>query len=69
MVPAGMFRGLPHQDDEIHLTPDGYHALAMELAPQVASALSPSMKGGRIITPLPRAAGCLSRPQLMLYRP
>ncbi|THD42129.1 MAG: acyl-CoA thioesterase [Bradyrhizobium sp.] len=39
MVPSGMFRGLPHQDDEIHLTPDGYHALAMELAPQVASAL------------------------------
>jgi len=39
MVPGGMFRGLPHQDDEIHLTPDGYRSLAMELAPQVAGAL------------------------------
>lgn len=39
MVPNAMFRGLPHQDDEIHLTPDGYHTLAMELAPKVASDL------------------------------
>jgi acyl-CoA thioesterase-1 len=39
MVPGAMFRGLPHQDDDIHLTADGYRALANELAPQVAGAL------------------------------
>ena len=39
MASNQMLRVLPHQDDEIHLTPDGYHTLAMELAPQVASGL------------------------------
>jgi acyl-CoA thioesterase-1 len=39
MVPNEMFRGLPHQGDEIHLTPDGYRTLAAELAPSVANAL------------------------------
>jgi acyl-CoA thioesterase-1 len=39
MVPNEMFRGLPHQDDKMHLTPDGYRTLAAELAPSVANAL------------------------------
>jgi acyl-CoA thioesterase-1 len=34
-----MLRGLPHQPDGMHLTPEGYHALAQELLPQVTSAL------------------------------
>ena len=39
MVTDQMYHGLPYQSDEMHLTPEGYRALAMELAPQVASAL------------------------------
>jgi acyl-CoA thioesterase I len=39
MVPNTMFRGLPHQSDEMHLTPDGYRMLASELLPGVMSAL------------------------------
>lgn len=34
-----MFRGLPHQPDGVHLTPDGYRMLAKALAPRVAAAL------------------------------
>lgn len=34
-----MFRGLPHQPDGMHLTPEGYHMLAETIAPQVISAL------------------------------
>jgi acyl-CoA thioesterase I len=33
------FRGLPHQPDRMHLTPEGYHAIAEQLLPQVTSAL------------------------------
>ncbi len=36
MVPNSMFRGLPHQADEIHLTPEGYQMLAKSLASQVS---------------------------------
>ncbi len=39
MVPNAMFRGLPHQADESHLTPQGYRTLAEELLPQVLAAL------------------------------
>ncbi len=39
MIENGMFRGLPHQPGRIHLTPEGYHALAEEVRPQVTSAL------------------------------
>jgi acyl-CoA thioesterase I len=31
-----MFRGLPHQPDGEHLTPQGYHMLAAAIAPRVA---------------------------------
>jgi acyl-CoA thioesterase I len=31
-----MFRGLPHQPDGQHLTPEGYHMLAAAIAPRVA---------------------------------
>jgi acyl-CoA thioesterase-1 len=31
-----MFRGLPHQPDGQHLTPQGYHMLAEAIAPRVA---------------------------------
>jgi acyl-CoA thioesterase-1 len=34
-----MFRGLPHQPDGMHLTPEGYRMLAEAIAPQVISAL------------------------------
>jgi acyl-CoA thioesterase-1 len=34
-----MLRGLPHQPDGQHLTPEGYRALAGRLAGQVAAAL------------------------------
>jgi acyl-CoA thioesterase-1 len=30
-----MFRGLPHQPDGQHLTPQGYHLLAAAIAPRV----------------------------------
>ena len=39
MCPNGMFRGLPHQPDGQHLTPEGYHMLAAKLVGQVAGAL------------------------------
>ncbi|MGH6741226.1 MAG: GDSL-type esterase/lipase family protein [Bradyrhizobium sp.] len=39
MLPNGMFRGLPHQPDGQHLTPEGYHMLAEQLVGQVAEAL------------------------------
>jgi acyl-CoA thioesterase-1 len=35
----GMLRGLPHQPDGQHLTPEGYRMLAEALAPQVAGAI------------------------------
>jgi acyl-CoA thioesterase I len=34
-----MFRGLPHQPDGMHLTPDGYRMLAQSLASQVAGTI------------------------------
>ena len=39
MLPNGMFRGKPHQPDGVHLTPEGYHMLAEQLAGPVAAAL------------------------------
>ena len=39
LLPNGMLRGLPHQPDGQHLTPEGYHKLAEQLAGQVAGAL------------------------------
>ncbi len=39
MLPNTMMRGKPHQPDGQHLTPDGYHQLAEELAPSVEAAL------------------------------
>jgi acyl-CoA thioesterase-1 len=39
LLPNGMLRGKPHQPDGQHLTPEGYHMLAEELAGQVAGAL------------------------------
>jgi acyl-CoA thioesterase-1 len=39
MLENTMFRGLPHQPDGVHLTPEGYRALAQSLLPQVAGAL------------------------------
>ena len=39
MLPNTMMRGKPHQLDGQHLTPDGYHQLAEELAPSVEAAL------------------------------
>ncbi len=39
MVPNNMFRPLPHQLDDMHLTPDGYRILATELLPKVLSGL------------------------------
>jgi acyl-CoA thioesterase-1 len=35
MMPNGMLRGLPHQPDGQHLTPEGYHMLAEQVASQV----------------------------------
>jgi acyl-CoA thioesterase I len=35
----GSFRGLPHQPDRQHLTPEGYRMIAEHLRPQVTSAL------------------------------
>ncbi len=40
MLSNNMFRGKPHQPDGQHLTPEGYHQLAEELAPSVEGALS-----------------------------
>jgi acyl-CoA thioesterase I len=39
MLANGMLRGLPHQPDGQHLTPEGYHMLAQSLASQVSGAL------------------------------
>lgn len=39
LMPNNMFRGLPHQPDGQHLTPEGYHMLAEGIAPSVAAAL------------------------------
>lgn len=39
LLPNGMLGGKPHQPDGQHLTPEGYHMLAEELAGQVAGAL------------------------------
>jgi len=39
MVENGMLRGLPHQVDGQHLTPDGYRMLAAALLPRVMSGL------------------------------
>jgi acyl-CoA thioesterase-1 len=39
MIPNGMFRGLPHQPDGQHLTPEGYHMLAEQMASQVAGVI------------------------------
>jgi acyl-CoA thioesterase I len=35
----GMLRGLPHQPDGQHLTPEGYHKLAASLASRVSGAI------------------------------
>jgi len=39
MIPNGMFRGLPHQPDGQHLTPEGYRMLADQVASQVAGVI------------------------------
>lgn len=39
LLPNNMFRGLPHQPDGMHLTPEGYRMLAEKVAGQVAGAL------------------------------
>jgi len=39
MLPNTMLRGKPHQPDGQHLTPEGYHQLAEELASSVEAAL------------------------------
>src|SRR5258708_10102871 len=39
MMGNHMLRGLPHQSDGQHLTPEGYHMLAAAIASQVAGAV------------------------------
>lgn len=39
ILPNNAFRGLPHQPDGQHLTPDGYHMIAESLASRVAGAI------------------------------
>jgi acyl-CoA thioesterase-1 len=39
MLGNSMLRGLPHQPDGQHLTPEGYHMLAESLASQVTGAI------------------------------
>jgi acyl-CoA thioesterase-1 len=39
MIPNSSFRGLPHQPDGQHLTPEGYHMLAEQIASQVAGVI------------------------------
>jgi acyl-CoA thioesterase I len=39
MLPNNAFKGLPHQPDGQHLTPEGYHMIAESLASQVAGAV------------------------------
>ena len=39
LLPNNTFKGLPHQPDGQHLTPEGYHMIAENLASQVAGAI------------------------------
>ena len=39
MLPNSAFHGMPHQPDGQHLTPEGYHMIAEQLASQVAGAI------------------------------
>ena len=39
MLANNAFKGLPHQPDGQHLTPEGYHMIAVSLASQVAAAI------------------------------
>jgi len=39
MLENGNFRGMPRQTDGVHLTPEGYRAIAQRLLPQVVSAI------------------------------
>jgi acyl-CoA thioesterase-1 len=39
MVPNSAFRGLPHQMDGVHLTPEGYRTLAQSLVGRVMAAI------------------------------
>jgi acyl-CoA thioesterase-1 len=39
LLPNSAFHGLPHQPDGQHLTPEGYHMIAEQLASQVAGAI------------------------------
>jgi acyl-CoA thioesterase I len=39
MIPNSSFRGLPHQPDGQHLTPEGYRMLAEQVASQVAGVI------------------------------
>ncbi len=39
MMPNSALRGLPHQPDGQHLTPEGYRMLAQSVASQVAGAI------------------------------
>jgi acyl-CoA thioesterase-1 len=39
LLPNNVFKGLPHQPDGQHLTPEGYHMIAEHLASQVAGAI------------------------------
>jgi acyl-CoA thioesterase-1 len=39
MIPNGTFGGLPRQPDGQHLTPEGYHMLAEQVASQVAGVI------------------------------
>jgi acyl-CoA thioesterase-1 len=39
LLPNNVFKGLPHQPDGQHLTPEGYHMVAESLASQVAGAI------------------------------
>jgi acyl-CoA thioesterase-1 len=39
LLPNNTFKGLPHQPDGQHLTPEGYHMIAENLASQVAGVI------------------------------
>jgi acyl-CoA thioesterase-1 len=39
LLPNNLLKGLPHQPDGQHLTPEGYHMLAEYMASQVAGAI------------------------------
>jgi acyl-CoA thioesterase-1 len=39
LMENNMLRGLPHQPDGMHLTPEGYRALAQAILPQVEAAI------------------------------